>query len=155
MTIFQTQLLNELAADPDGNPISESKLVYLRERLRARFFDFLIDRFERERDSGLYQAKLAKRIRKSPEVINRWLGAPSNLTLDSISDLLAGIAAEEPVFSSSSLLDRAPVNYSHLDDTPSILDAADDIQQRSGASALDSAMRQPHQDEPSAKAAGA
>jgi hypothetical protein len=120
MTIFQRQLLSELADGPDGDPISESKLVYLQERLRARFFDFLMDRFENARDGGLNQAKLARRIRKSPEVINRWLGAPSNLTLDSISDLFAGIASEEPDFSSSSLLNRAPVNYSHLDDAPAL-----------------------------------
>lgn len=112
MTTFQAQLLNELAAGPDSNPISESKLIYLQERLRGRFFDFLISRFEAAREKGLNQAKLARRIRKSPEVINRWLGAPSNLTLDSISDLFAGISAEEPEFTSSSLLGRSPVNLS-------------------------------------------
>jgi hypothetical protein len=120
MTIFQTQLLKELAAGPNGDPISGSKLVYLQERLRGRFFDFLIEKFEGARGDGLTQAKLARRIKKSPEVINRWLSAPSNLTLDTISDLLAGISAEEPNFSSSSLLGRAKLNYFHLDGVPSI-----------------------------------
>jgi hypothetical protein len=106
--------------------------VYLRERLRARFFDFLIERFEIAYAAGHNQAKLARRIRKSPEVINRWLGAPSNLTLDSISDLLTGINAEEPEFSSSSLLNRASVNYSHLDEAP----ALETEQRRDSASAL-------------------
>jgi len=123
MTIFQKQLLNELAAGPDGDPISESKLVYLQERLRGRFFDILIDRFELAREGGLTQRKLARRIRKSPEVVNRWLSAPSNLTLDSISDLFAGIGAEELNFSLASLLGRTPVNYWDLDDAPSIEEA--------------------------------
>jgi transcriptional regulator with XRE-family HTH domain len=118
VTTFQRQLLKELGAGADGEPISKSKLVYLQERLRGRFFDFLLSKFEEARENGLSQAKLARRIRKSPEVINRWLSAPANLTLESISDLFAGIAAEEPQFSSSSLLGRPKVNRFHLDDTP-------------------------------------
>jgi hypothetical protein len=114
VTTFQTQLLNELSAGHNGAPISESKLVYLQERLRARFFEFLIERFGKEQAKGLTKAKLARRIRKSPEVINRWLGAPSNLTLDSISDLMAGISAEELEMDGSKLLNRSPVNYVHL-----------------------------------------
>ncbi|HEY5063655.1 MAG TPA: hypothetical protein VIJ04_02330 [Xanthobacteraceae bacterium] len=139
MITFQTQLMNELAAGPDGEPIPESKLVYLQERLRGRFFDFLIERFENAREHGLNQAKLARRIRKSPEVINRWLSTPGNLTLDSISDLFAGISAEEPEFSSSSLLGRARVNRSHLDDIPAMArDLEPPKQERgSGASALE------------------
>jgi hypothetical protein len=138
MTIFQTQLLKDLEAGPDGEPIPDSKLVYLQERLRGRFFDFLITKFESARARGLTQAKLARRIRKPPEVINRWLAAPSNLTLDSISDLFAGIAAEEPEFSSSSLLGRAKVNYLHLDDVPSIKDVEPSKQSTESASARDS-----------------
>jgi hypothetical protein len=118
VTTFQEQLSNELAAGPDGPPISESKLVYLRTRSRARFFDFLIERFERAHESGLNQAKLARRIRKTPDIISRWLAAPGNLTLDSITDLIAGIGAEEMNFSASSLLNRHAVNRSHLDDAP-------------------------------------
>jgi len=114
VTTFQTQLLNELGAGHNGAPISESKLVYLQERLRARVFEFLIERFGKEQAKGLTKAKLARRIRKSPEVINRWLGAPSNLTLDSISDLMAGISAEELEMAGSKLLNRSPVNYAHL-----------------------------------------
>jgi hypothetical protein len=111
MSTFQTRLLNELAAGHDGAPISESTLVFLRERFRTRFFDFLMTRFNSERACGLNKAKLARRIRKPPEVINRWLGAPSNLTLDSISDLMAGIGAEEPEMGGSKLLNRSPTNY--------------------------------------------
>jgi hypothetical protein len=138
---FQEQLSSELAAGPDGPPISESKLVYLRTRLRARFFDFLMERFERAHDAGLNQAKLAKRIRKTPDLISRWLGAPGNLTLDSISDLIAGIDAEEVNFSGLSLLNRRAVNESHLDDAPPV--PSDPPEQRKGGASA--AGSQPEQ----------
>lgn len=140
MITFQTQLVKELAAGIDGEPISQSKLVYLQERLRGRFFDFLLGKLEEAKRSGLTQAKLARRIRKSPEVISRWLSAPGNLTLDSISDLFAGIAAEEPEFSSSSLLGRAKKNYFHLDDAPPApIDPPK--QRREDASAIEKSLR--------------
>ncbi len=121
MTTFQTRLLNEIAAGPDGPTIPEAKRVYFQERFRARFFEFLIERFLLAQAHGLTKAKLARRIGKPPEVINRWLGAPSNLTLDSVSDLMLGISAEEPEMDGSSLLNRSPVNYSHLDDVGSAM----------------------------------
>jgi hypothetical protein len=120
MITFQTQLLNEIAAGHDGPTIPESKRVYFQERFRGRIFDFLIDRFSLEQQNGLTKAKLARRIGKTPEVINRWLGAPSNLTSDSISDLLLGICGEEMGMNGLSLLNRNPVNYIHLDDQPII-----------------------------------
>jgi hypothetical protein len=116
MATFQTQLLNELRAGHDGPPIPESKRVYFQERFRGRMFDFLVGRFIQEQRNGLTKAKLARRIGKSPEVVNRWLGAPSNLTSDSISDLLIGICGEEMVTDAVSLLNRKPVNFVHLDD---------------------------------------
>src|SRR5437868_12884602 len=114
MTIFLTHVLKELAVGHDGPEIPEAKRIYFQRRTRDRFFDFLRDRFEREESNGLTQAKLARRIRKSPEVISRWLNAPSNLTLDSISDLMVGVAAEEPEFEGKSLLNRLESNYTHL-----------------------------------------
>jgi hypothetical protein len=78
-------------------------------------FDFLLHMFLREKENGLTQAKLARRIGKSPEVINRWLGSPTNLTLDSVSDLLIGIAGEELVPQSASVLGRVERNYAALD----------------------------------------
>jgi hypothetical protein len=116
MTIFLAHVLNELKLGHDGPEIPEAKRVYFRRRLRDRFFDFLLEKFEREEANGLTQAKLSRRIGKPPEVINRWLNAPCNLTLDSASDLLLGIAAEELDLTSSSVLDRAESNYIHLDE---------------------------------------
>jgi transcriptional regulator with XRE-family HTH domain len=114
MITSPTHVLNELEAGHNGPAIPEAKRVYFQRRVRDRFFDFLRERFEREEANGLTQAKLARRIGKSPEVISRWLNAPSNLTLDSISDLMIGVAAEEPEFDGRSLLNRPESNYTHL-----------------------------------------
>src|ERR1044072_8788297 len=95
MSTFQTHLLNEIAAGHDGPPIPESKRVYFQERFRERLFDFIIMRFNAQKKNGLTKAKLARRIGKSPEVISRWLAAPSNLEADSVSDLMLGVGAEE------------------------------------------------------------
>jgi hypothetical protein len=116
MPTFQTQLLNEVGAGHDGPAIPESKRVYFQERLRSRVFDFIVSKFISEQKKGLNKNKLSRRIGKDPKVINRWLAAPSNLTLDTISDLLIGICAEEPDLSGSPLINRTPINYSHLDD---------------------------------------
>ena len=44
-----------------------------------------------EKETGLNQKKLARRIRRKPEVINRWLSSAGNWELDTISDLLLGM----------------------------------------------------------------
>jgi hypothetical protein len=116
MPTFQTQLLNEIQAGHDGPTIPESKRVYFQQRLRDRFFDFITGCFLQEQKKGLTKAKLARRIGKPPEVVNRWLAASSNLTLDSISDLLLGICAEELEMDGRSVLNRRPTNYFHLAD---------------------------------------
>jgi hypothetical protein len=61
----------------------------------------------------LTQAELARRIGKRPEVVNRMLGSPGNWRIDTISDLLVGIAAEELDPKSVSLLNRAPRNQQY------------------------------------------
>ena len=100
-----------IQAGHDGPPISEAKRVYFQERLKNRFFEFLLTRFLEQQKLGLTKAKLARRIGKTPDAVNRWLAAPSNLTLDTISDLLLGISAEELEMNGSSLLNRVSVNY--------------------------------------------
>jgi hypothetical protein len=121
MSIYQTQFFNELEGGHDGPPIPVAKRAYFQERLRGIVFDFIINKFLREQDNGLTKAKLARRIGRAPEIINRLLGAPSNITLDTVSDLLIGISAEELVPQSKSLLRREPVNYSHADDLAEML----------------------------------
>jgi hypothetical protein len=103
----------ELAAGHSGPTIPEAKRVYFQTRSRNRLFDYILGRFFQQQEKGLTKAKLARRIGKPPEMINRWLGAPSNLTLDSISDLLLGICAEELTPQSESLVNQSPRNWTH------------------------------------------
>jgi hypothetical protein len=110
-TLQEREFFSELAAGHFGPTIPESKRVYFQTRLRNRLFDYIVGLFVREQKRGLTKAALARRIGKSPEVINRWLGAPSNLETDSISDLLLGICAEELVPQSESLLNQTPRNW--------------------------------------------
>jgi hypothetical protein len=154
VTISHVQLLKEIEAGHDGPPIPPAKLAYFQERLRGRIFDFILGIFLDEQEKGLTQAKLARRIGRKADVVNRWLGTPSNLTIDSISDLLVGIAAAEPNLSHSSLLGRAPVNYSHIDDA-TITDAQHHPQQKDSASAIEKAMQPPRQDNYEARASAA
>jgi len=106
--------MNEIEAGYDGPPIPESKRIYFQERLKNRFFELILNRFLEQQALGLTKAKLARRIGKKPEVVNRLLGGPTNLTLDTASDLLLGIGAEELEMNVSSLLNRVSVNYNHL-----------------------------------------
>ena len=113
MTTSQTQFLSEIAAGHSGQPIPEAKRAYFQARLRNRLFNFILGKFSEEQKNGLTKAILARRIGKKPDVVNRWLGSPSNLTLDTLSDLLLGISTEEFTPASETLLNRKPRNYSH------------------------------------------
>ena len=116
MTFSQTPIFAEIAAGHSGPEIPSPTRAYFQQRLRNRIFNFLLEKFIVAQGDGLTKAALARRIGKSPEVINRWLGIPSNLTIDSVSDLLLGIAAEELEPGSSSPLKTVPHNYSHFED---------------------------------------
>lgn len=115
MNTSQTQFFSELAAGHAGPPIPEAKRVYFQTRLRNRVFNFILKKFLEEQGKGLTKAALARRIGKTPDIVNRWLGGPGNLTIDTISDLMLGIAAEELKLTSESPLNQSPVNYRHAD----------------------------------------
>ena len=115
MPISQTQFFSELSAGHTGPPIANATLTYYQARLRNRLFNFILGRFVKEQKNGLTKAALARRIGKPPEVINRLLGAPRNLTLDTLSDLLLGIGAEELTLGVESILNQSPRNYLHAD----------------------------------------
>jgi hypothetical protein len=107
----QTSFLSEIA---NSEVIPHSKLAYFQERQRNRIYHFVVTKFlELERTGKLTRAELARRIRRRPEQVTRWLGTPGNWTFDTLSDLLLGIAGEELEPMSSSLLNRAPRNYAH------------------------------------------
>ena len=119
MTASQTPLLREITAGHSGPAIPKPTLAYFQQRLRNRMFELLLDKFSEQKSKGLTQALLARRIGKTPDVINRWLSSPSNLTLDTLSDLMLGISAEE--LSPQTVSPTKPLthNYSHFADLAS------------------------------------
>lgn len=77
-------------------PIDEGDRAFYHGRLRNRIFNLILNKFvEEQKATGLTKAVLARRIGRAPAVITRYLSAPSNLTLETISDLLLGIGGEE------------------------------------------------------------
>lgn len=96
-----------------GAPIPLEVRAYFHARTKNRLFDFILSKFiEKEMSGELTKAELARRMEKRPEVVTRLLSAPGNWTLETVSDLLLGIGAEELEPASSSLLNRPPRNYS-------------------------------------------
>ena len=109
MTTRPMSLLSEIE---NGEPVPFGKMGYLRERARNRLYEFIVKKFmEKAESEGLTQVELARRTGHKPEVINRWLGSPGNWRLDTLTDLLVGIAAEEVEPASKALLGRAPKIY--------------------------------------------
>jgi len=85
----------------EKGPISEKRLAYFRRRLQNRFHAVILKAFaQQEGKNGLNQKELARRIRRKPEVVNRWLIAAGNWELDTISDLLLGMKVDidDPTF---------------------------------------------------------
>jgi hypothetical protein len=90
MTTYQeTSISSKLTS---GDPLSVGVLGYFRERQRLRLYELVMREFLR---TGITKAELARRMGRKPEQITRWLGAPGNWTLDTISDLLLAISGGE------------------------------------------------------------
>ena len=96
-------------------PIPPGKLAYFQERLRNNIYHFVLTKFLEKEREGFTKALLARRLGSDPAVVSRLLGAPGNWTLDTISNLLLGIAAEELEPASVSVLNRATRNFATPD----------------------------------------
>jgi hypothetical protein len=91
-TSRQMEFLSEIL---EWKPVPEDTLVYFQERLRYRLHSAILDAFTRRaKERGIKQKDLAVRIHRSSVQINRWLSTASNLTLDSISDLMVGLGMD-------------------------------------------------------------
>lgn len=94
-----------------GELIPANKLAYFEQRALNNFYDYVMTRFMAEKErSQLTKAKLAERIGRGPDQVNRWLASPNNWTIATVARLLLGIAGEEPVLSSESLLGKPRSN---------------------------------------------
>lgn len=79
----------------DSGAFSDREIAYYRQRLRNRVFAALAQFFAAEAERrGLTKRDIAQWLRRDPALITRWLSAPGNLTLDTISDLLLALDAE-------------------------------------------------------------
>jgi hypothetical protein len=81
-----------------GELIPPRQLAYFRERLKGRIFSFIVGAFKKQQqeDPTITQAAIARRLGRRPEQINRWLSGPSNMTAETISDLVLAICGGEP-----------------------------------------------------------
>jgi transcriptional regulator with XRE-family HTH domain len=95
---------------PDGEtPISPNVLTYVKAMSRNDAHAVLLDVFKA---SGLSQATLARRLGRRPEIVNRWLGAPGNLTIDSLAELLFAIGGKCVKYSPEDVLNGCVRNQS-------------------------------------------
>ena len=67
--------------------VPEYWVSYFREYSRGAVHDQLLEMFEGWKRNGHNKAGLAKKLERRPEQITRWLSAPSNLEIDTISDI--------------------------------------------------------------------
>lgn len=105
MPTSQTSFLSEIIS---GEPIPANKLGYFRARLINKLHELIISEFDRLSKSGeISKADLARRIGKKPEQITRWLGAPGNWTIETVSDLAIGMGCEPKISLSSFVQQQA------------------------------------------------
>jgi len=101
--------LTEILAD---DPIPLGKLAYFRERFRDRLYELVVEEFLK---SGMTRAELARRISRKPEQVTRWLGAPGNWEIDTVSDMLLAICKAQPRIELDRLNDQRRSNRSRPD----------------------------------------
>lgn len=107
MTTSQISFLSEILS---GAQIPIGKLAYFRARLSNKIHELVLSEFMRlERENKINRAELARRVGRKPEQVTRWLGAPGNWTIETLSDLLLGMGCE-PALSISSLAESTKSN---------------------------------------------
>ncbi len=102
----------ESSTKPDPKPIRD--IAYYQQRYRNRVFSkiasFVTDQCQSRK---LTQKDVAERIRKDPAALSRILRGPSNLTLDTISDILLAFDAEAEPPEIIQFKDRSVANFMH------------------------------------------
>lgn len=108
---------------------SRRGIFYYRKRLKNRIFSQLAAFFAKEAErNNITKKEIASRLDRDPAQITRWLSAPSNLTLETLSDLLYAMDAEAEPPKFVRFADRAKPNFAH----PLIADVLGSAPQTSG-----------------------
>lgn len=106
----QTAVASALAT-PNSERLPAGILAYLSARNRGAVFDYVHQKLREAEGHGMTRKELANRIRKSPTRLSHILGSPGNWTIDTVSELLIGIAGEELVPTSRKLLEQPRRNF--------------------------------------------
>jgi transcriptional regulator with XRE-family HTH domain len=89
-------------------------IAYYRQRFKNRVHSKLVSFLTKcAQEDEITQKDIAERLDRDPGQISRWLREPSNLTLDTISDLLLAVDADADPPEMVRFKDRAPANYVH------------------------------------------
>lgn len=112
MTTSPATFLTSVTSDDAA--LTPAQCAYFRARLRSRVHEVIVKLFveKRERD-GLTKAELARRLGRAPEQITRWLSAPGNLRLDTVSDLLLAMKSELEFTATTIELSKSRRNVHH------------------------------------------
>jgi hypothetical protein len=96
-----------------SEPLNDVDKAYFRARLRRKVHGMILKRFSElsENDVAL-RALLADRLGIHRSQVTRWLASPSNLTLDTLSDLMLGMNREIEL-SDVEVANGSRGNYSH------------------------------------------
>ena len=90
--------------------VSAGTLAFSREYFRNLVFQEILFAFKAAHDEGLTRSELARRIKRSPEQITRWLKSPGNIEIDSLCDLLSGMGTKpESILRRRELPEATPV----------------------------------------------
>lgn len=102
----------EYSTKNEPKPIRD--FAYYQQRFRNRvFMKFVSFVTEQAQSQHLSQKDIAARARKDPATLSRMLHNPSNLTLDTISDVLLALDAEAEPPEIVMFRDRRPANFIH------------------------------------------
>lgn len=82
----------------NAKTLSVGTLAYFRERFKNNLHSEFLSLFlALEKERKITRAELARRIDKEPAQITRYLGAPGNWTIDTVSDLFLAMGYEPKV----------------------------------------------------------
>jgi hypothetical protein len=91
-----------------GEKVPDWTIAFFRQRNKNRVHSLVVKAMK---ECGVTQAELARRLGRRPDVVCRWIGAPGNWTLDTVSDLLFAIDGLEVDYKTSDPFDGAKRNF--------------------------------------------